>query len=103
MIRIPTQALNSYEIEATLDGIAYTLRLDWNAEAQMWTMAVGRLGSDSLRGVVLVPDAPLLRNFHYLEAVPPGEFVAVTGDPREQVGRDNFDLYYIPADEYAAL
>ena len=101
MIRIPTQDRNSYELEATLDGTSYTLRFDWNAEGQFWTLRVGR--DNPLACVVIVPDAPLLRNFHYIDEVPPGEFIAVTGDPREQVGRDNFDLYYIPEAEYAAL
>ena len=103
MIKLPTQNLNSYEIDATLDDRGYILRFDWNAEGQAWVMGIGQSnGEDVLRGIMLVPNVPLLRGWHYLR-VPPGEIVAITDDPYAQIKRDNFTLYYVTEAEIAEI
>lgn len=106
MIRIPVPDQNSSVVEASLGEITYFLRLDWNAEAQIWTMGIANArNEDVLRGVVLVPNTPLLGQFQHLR-IPPGEFVAYVED--DQIGRNTFAngrarLLYLTEDDLAAL
>jgi hypothetical protein len=108
MITIPLADQNSFIIEAALDEIIYLLRFDWNSEAQIWTMAMQDARDETvLRGVVLVPNTPLLEQFRHLP-VPRGEFIVYALDDNLQIGRDTFlaqtaALYYLTEAEVAAL
>lgn len=108
MIKIPMKPLPSFVIEASLEGVGWSLRFDWNATARLWVMSI----ADAtliwrLQGVAMVPNTPLLRNWHHLR-VPPGEFVADMRDEDAQLGygcfvNDRATLYYLTEAESAAL
>lgn len=109
MITIPTIDQNDFVVEADLEGVTYFLHLAWNSEAGYWVMAIENASNEAiLNGVVLSPNTPLLKSFHYL-TVPPGEFVAYVDDAMvERIGRDDFlngkaQLVYLTADDYASL
>lgn len=108
MILIPMKDQNSFTLEASLDGVSFVLRFDWNVSADFWTMAIFNAKNETvLRGVVLVPNTPLLRQFRS-RAVPAGEFVAYLDEPPRDLGRMDFvnqtcQLLYIPEAELATL
>lgn len=102
MIVIPQRNLNSYVIKANLEGRSYNLRFDWNEEAQLWTMAIGRtsLGEYLITSLPLLPARPLLYPFPKNE-LPPGEFIV---DSEADPTRDSFvegrsTLYYLSSQE----
>lgn len=108
MIKIPMQDKNSFVLEAGLEDITFFLRFDWNSEAGIWVMGIANAkNEDIVRGLVLVPNTPLLKQFRHL-AVPAGEFVVYASDDDLQVGRDTFldgtaTLYYLMENEVGAL
>lgn len=98
----------SFVIEATLDGRGWSLRFDWNPTAGGWTMAIADATEVwRLRGVMIVPNTPLLLNWHHLE-VPRGQFIADMRDVDAKIGYRCFEtgraiLYYLSEAESAAL
>ncbi len=107
MIKIPMRDQNSFVIEAGLEDVTFFLRFDWNSEDGIWVMGLANArNEDIIRGLVLVPNTPLLEQFRHL-AVPAGEFVAYANDDL-QIGRDTLltgaaALYYLTEAEVAAL
>lgn len=108
MIKLSTYDLPSYVTEVTLDGLAWSLRFDYNATSDMWTMAIADASLVwRLRGVTVVPNYPLLTGCHHL-SIPRGEFIADLRDQYAQIdyealAKSDATLYYLSEDEYAAL
>lgn len=108
MLKIPMKQANSFTLEASLDGVQYTLRFDWNVSADFWTMALFNAKNETvLRGVVLVPNTPLLEQFRS-RSVPKGEFVVYLDEPPRDITYLDFVsnkvvLLYLSESEVVAL
>lgn len=106
MIVIPVPDANDSLTEVELDGITYFLRLSWNSEAEMWSMAIENAYNEVIvAGICVVPDTPLLAGYRHL-AVPAGEFVALAPDRRDTVSRaalpaGEVAMVYVNAEEVA--
>lgn len=94
---------------ATLDDGQYKLRMLWNDSGGFWTLSVRQSDGTSLvEGIKVVPNYPLLRQYHKPD-VPPGELLAiVTDDTKITIGRDDFSggsvsLVYVTEDEVDAI
>lgn len=106
MIVIPVPDANDSLTEVELDGITYFLRLSWNSEAELWSMAIENAYNEVIvAGICVVPDTPLLAGYRHL-AVPAGELVALAPDRRDTVSRaalpaGEVALVYVNAEEVA--
>lgn len=106
MIVIPVPDANDSLTEVELDGITYFLRLSWNSEAELWSMAIENAYNEVIvAGICVVPDTPLLAGHRHL-AVPTGELVALAPDRRDTVSRaalpaGEVSLVYVNAEEVA--
>lgn len=106
MIVIPVPDANDSLTEVELDGITYFLRLSWNSEAELWSMAIENAYNEVIvAGICVVPDTPLLAGYRHL-AVPAGELVALAPDRRDTVSRaalpaGDVALAYVNAEEVA--
>lgn len=106
MIVIPVPDANDSLTEVELDGITYFLRVSWNSEAELWSMAIENAYNEVIvAGICVVPDTPLLAGYRHL-AVPAGELVALAPDRRDTVSRaalpaGEVALVYVNAEEVA--
>ncbi|WP_066733534.1 phage baseplate plug protein [Cupriavidus sp. D384] len=106
MLTLPVSDANDSLIEVELDGMTCFLRLSWNSEAELWSLAIENAYNELIvAGVAVVPDTPLLARFRHL-SVPPGELVALVPDRRDAVGREalpagDVALIYVEASELA--
>lgn len=106
MIVIPVPDANDSLTEVELDGITYFLRVSWNSEAELWSMAIENAYNEVIvAGICVVPDTPLLAGYRHL-AVPAGELVALAPDRRDTVSRaalpaGDVALAYVNAEEVA--
>ena len=79
MQRIPTTA-DPYSTQRTiLDGTEYVLRFSYNAREDRW--AFDLLTDDEvvlLSGCRIVPEVYLLRRYHYMDRMPPGEILCLS-------------------------
>lgn len=106
MIVIPVPDANDSLTEVELDGITYFLRLSWNSEAELWSMAIENAYNEVIvAGICVVPDTPLLAGYRHL-VVPAGELVALAPDRRDTVSRaalpaGEVALVYVNAEEVA--
>ncbi len=100
---------NDIVFKATLDGAVYKLRMLWNSSGGYWTISVRQEdGSSLLEGIKVVPNYPLLWQYHRPN-VPPGELMAITQDDSlAAIGRADFAsgkvvLVYVTEDEMNAI
>lgn len=96
-----------FDLQATLDGVTYTLEFRWNVRLGAWFMNV--LDAEGVEprliGVRLVADYPLAQNI--VDRDPPGYFLAVDTGAAAGFGVDpGFDdlgsrvqLVYVPEAE----
>lgn len=88
-----------------LEGTTYVLDFAWVERARVWDLSIlTDDGTLTLAGIAVVSNRPLLRRFHYLVGIPPGEllFVSQAGNI-DAPGFDQLnELIYFPADEWAA-
>lgn len=82
IVNIPTQANQAaWSQRTTLDGTDYQLDFVWNARDGAWYLSIGDTFSNVLlSGLKLVSNRPLLRRFHHIVGLPPGEISAVSFD-----------------------
>lgn len=109
MIDITFPDANDIVFKATLDGAVYKLRMLWNQSGGYWTLSIRKGdGSTLLEGIKVVPNYPLLRQYHRPN-VPPGELMVITQDDAlTAIGRDDFAngkvvLVYMTEDEVNAI
>lgn len=83
------------------DGVSYTLILDWNGRASVWTMGIQDAdGNDLLRGKALRLGSLRMRRHGRAGGLPPGDFLLVdlTGTHTEagltSLGSSHSLLYY---------
>ena len=100
---------NDIVFKATLDGAVYKLRMLWNPFGGYWTLSIRQEdGRPLLSGIKVVPNYPLLRQYHRPD-VPPGEVMAITQDDSlAAIGRADFAsgkvvLVYVTEDEMHAV
>lgn len=104
MIQIPIPDMNDSLTEVELDGLTYFLRLSWNGEAQLWTLAIeNAYNALIVAGIALVPNTPLLSGYRHL-ATPAGQLVALAPDRQDTVSRaalpsGEVALIYVDAQE----
>ncbi len=74
---IPIDGELGYQsLQVTLDGVEYTIELDWNMRDSRWYLSLlAADGTDLVRGVAVTVDAPLLRRF--VGGFPPGDLMAL--------------------------
>lgn len=114
MIQLSTIDANDFVQTVTLDGNSYILHYSWNDFSQQWTLGVRDMqNNDIVRGIAIVPNFPLLMQYHRNNAdLPRGEFMAVVVDAskteNQTIGRDDFinglfSMVYIPEVEINEL
>ena len=113
MIQISMLDANDFVQTVSIEGEAYKLHFAWNDFAGQWTMGVRTMqGIDIARGIAVVPNFPLLMQYHRTEGLPRGEFMAVVVDSEkadsQTIGRKDFvdgkfSLVYIPEVEVNAI
>lgn len=87
----------SYEI--TLDGQQYTIGYTYRDQRQSWYVSITAIdGAPLLQGQRLTPGANITSRI--LTGGPPGILTALGADP---YARDEVRVYYIPAEDAAAL
>jgi hypothetical protein len=96
-----------FDLQATLDGVTYTLEFRWNVRLGAWFMNVLDAEGEEARlvGQRLVADYFFPRNI--VDRAPPGLFLALDTGSAEGRGQDpGFDdlgsrvqLWYFPEDE----
>jgi hypothetical protein len=96
-----------FDLQATLDGVTYTLEFRWNVRLGAWFMNVldAEGVNPCLLGVRVVVDYPLAQ--HLVDRSPPGYLLALDTGAAEGEGQDpGFDdlgnrvqLWYIPEAE----
>lgn len=106
MITISALDANSFVESVILDSILYRLRLNWNDDGQYWTLDVcNNDNSELVRGIVVVPNFPLLHAYRRIKGLPPGELLAVVSSTSiSDIGRKDFisgraRLIYMPKEE----
>ena len=110
MLLLPVADVNSQSIEAVLDDELFYIILDWNDTCQYWEMGIRNSAFVTLvDGICVVPNYPLLRQFHYPD-LPLGELqVVVIEDVNGPPPRSGFfstghwQLIYITAAELDAI
>lgn len=108
MIALSMSDANDFVESAILDGVKYRLHFSWNGRMSQWTLDIRDAGnSDIVRGIAIVPNFPLLRQYKR-HGIPRGEIVAVVVKPdldgNQSIGRKDFvdgkfTLVYIPERE----
>lgn len=100
---------NDLVFKATMDGTKYKLRMLWNSSGGYWTLSIrSESGTSLLEGIKIVPNYPLLRQYHRPN-VPPGELMVITQDDTlASIGRNDFAnskvvLVYVTEDEVNAI
>jgi len=100
---------NDIVFKVTLDGTKYKLRMLWNPSGGYWTLSVRSEADVSLlEGIKVVPNYPLLRQYHRPN-LPPGELMVITQDDTlDSIGRNDFAdskvvLVYVTEDEVNAV
>lgn len=106
MITISTIDANSFVESVILDSILYRIRLNWNDDGKYWTLDVcNNDNSELVRGIVVVPNFPLLHAYRRIKGLPPGELLAVVPSASiSDIGRKDFTngkarLIYMPKEE----
>lgn len=74
IIEIPLdESLIAYKFRIDLDGITYTLDLDFNSRSQRWRLSIkDDTEVDIVTGIVLLPKLDLLKYHRYNKALPQG-------------------------------
>lgn len=100
---------NDFVIGVALDNTAYRLHLSWNDTAAHWSMDLrDENDRDMVKRIAIVPNFPLLLQYHRHSGVPRGELMAVVvnaSDPecrsidRKGFVSGKFTMVYIPEDE----
>lgn len=96
-------------VNVDLDGVTYTLALDWSTREECWYIGISDLaGVVLVSGVKVVVNWPLLHVMGLFPGVPPGELMAVdtagTGaDPDLTTFGDTIALLYLDAAGEAAI
>lgn len=110
MITIGLMDANSFVKAVILDNLALRLRFDWNDHQQQWYMDIcGNDNADIIRGLPLVANYPLLKQYRRHQKIPPGELLAVlTNEQDAAIGRKDFingraSLVYVPEVEVSAI
>ncbi len=102
---------SAFSQRATLDGVSYTLDLNWNDRAGAWYLSIlDSAGAPLLLSRKLATHAPILKKYKSIAGLPPGELLAV--DPSKSIAYAGYDelgpgrgvsLLYYDADELAGL
>ena len=100
---------NDIVFKVALDGTKYKLRILWNSSGGYWALGIrSEAGTSILEGIKVVPNYPLLRQYHRPN-VPPGELMVITHDDKlAGIGRNDFAdskvvLVYVTEDEVNAI
>lgn len=112
IIRVPTmQGAAAYDQRMVLDGVSYTLNLNWNGRVGAWYLSIYSAADEPLLlSRKLATNSPILARFRFVEGLPPGEFFAV--DASNSIAYAGYDelgdglgvkLYYFDAEEMAGL
>lgn len=106
MITISTIDANSFVESVILDSILYRLRFNWNDDGGYWTLDVcNNDNTELVRGIVIVPNFPLLNACRRIKGLPPGELMAVVPDESvTDIWRTDFTsgkarMIYMPKEE----
>ncbi len=88
-IEIP-QGSAFFQQRVELEGVNYTLDFAWNARTGQWFLSMFTdEGVRVLAGLAVVSNRPLLRRFHHLTTIPPGELFFV--DLTNTIEAPNFE------------
>ena len=100
---------NDIVFNATLDGTKYKLRMLWNSSGGYWALSIrSESGTSILEGIKVVPNYPLLCQYHR-PTVPPGELMVITQDDklvgigRNDLAESKVVLVYVTEDEVNAI
>lgn len=111
MLTIPLpQGSAFYSQRVELEGTTYVLEFSWNARGQLgaggcWFLSV--LNQDDVvlvAGLAVVSNRPLLRRFHWIEGMPPGDLFAadltetIPYAQYDQLGTDVRLVYFTAAE-----
>lgn len=102
-----TDDASFFDLQASLDGVTYSIEFRWNVRLGAWFMTVFDAEGITplIVGIRLVVDYPLAQNL--VDRTPPGYFLAVDTGASEGFGQDpGFDdlgsrvqLWYVPEAE----
>lgn len=110
LLLIPTFPSTPHQsMRVTLDGVTYEIHHRWNHRASLWLLDLYDAARNPLAlGRPVVVDAYLIRQFHHIAGVPPGELVAFDTtereiDPRFDDYGTRVELYYFDKAELLSL
>jgi hypothetical protein len=107
---IPVQEnFSAWSQRTNLDGVDYQLDFAWNGLAGAWYLSISDTqGVPFVTGLKLVSNRPLLKRFHFIAGMPPGEIYAA--DPSGTISYAGFtdlnrsvDVVYFDAAELADI
>lgn len=110
IVQIPVQQnLSAWSQRTTLDGVDYQLDFAWNGREGAWHVSLSDTqGNPIVLGLKLVTNRPLLKRFHFIAGMPPGEILAVDASGTISVAgyadlNNGVDVLYFDAAEIADL
>ena len=81
--------LFDYKYEVSLDGVVYLINLRYNERMDTWFFSLhDRADVLLIGGIALKMGVDLLNHFSYIPGVPPGRFVVVNFDDKEEANLD---------------
>ncbi|ALH46222.1 hypothetical protein POR1_17 [Pseudomonas phage POR1] len=70
---------DDYYVQLLGDGVLFYLHMQWNSEAEFWTLAIENYNRELLvSGVKVVPNIRLLKLYRYIDGMPTGELIALS-------------------------
>lgn len=110
MLRIPTDNAPYSTQRTVLDGTEYLFRFFYNAREDRW--AFDLLTEDErvlLSGCRIMPEVYLLRRYHYMDGMPPGEILCLSYQGDDPPGLEDLvpggrcELLYVSAQDLIDL
>lgn len=109
-VKIPVSNLGSYTEIITIDGVAYTIKFDWNSREKSWYLSIFTIGGVALvRGLKVLPGVNMTARFKDTRLPTTGNFICVnTKDSVSAPGRNALEsgevqIWFMTSDEVSNL
>lgn len=94
---------DDYYVQLLGDGVLFYLHMQWNSEAEFWSLALENYNRELIvSGVKIVPNLRLLKLYSYIDGMPAGELIVLSDS--QQISKTDFaegyaQMYYVTAAE----
>lgn len=94
---------DDYYIQLLGDGVLFYLHMQWNSEAEFWSLALEDYNRVLIvSGVKVVPNVRLLKLYNYVDGMPAGELIALSNS--QEIRKNDFSdgyaqMVYVTASE----